>query len=129
MYIKSWFKSFSENKDDFNGCCICPICNYSIPHRVGRPCRGQMCPNCNVPLIRSDTMKKNDDRDMYQDVQKQNQNVFPKVDRDLCIGCGSCIDMCPRQAITLEEDKAFIHEDQCANCRACVTLCPVGAIN
>jgi ferredoxin len=74
-------------------------------------------------------MKKNDDRDKYQDVQKQNQNVFPKVDRDLCIGCGSCIDMCPRQAITLEEDKAFIHEDQCANCRACVTLCPVGAIN
>lgn len=129
MFNKRWFKSFSEKEDDSVGYCICPICNYTIPHRVGLPCRGQICPNCNVPLIRSDTMQKRVDSKKCTNVKKQTNSIFPRVNPELCIGCESCVDMCPEGAITMDKGKALINENICANCRACVTVCPVGAIN
>ncbi|MDD3033081.1 MAG: 4Fe-4S binding protein [Bacteroidales bacterium] len=129
MYIKSWFKSFLEKEDDFNGCCICPICDYVIPHKVGVPCRGQMCPNCNVSLIRSDVEPKSANNEKYLDMKKKSENIFPKVNPEICIGCESCVDMCPEGAITMDNGKALINGNICANCRACVTVCPVGAIN
>lgn len=34
------------------GSCICPICNYSVPHEKGVPCSNMECPKCNVNLER-----------------------------------------------------------------------------
>lgn len=28
-----------------------------------------------------------------------------KVDKDKCIGCGACIDMCPVNALEMEDEK------------------------
>ncbi|NCB70036.1 MAG: 4Fe-4S dicluster domain-containing protein [Bacteroidia bacterium] len=54
---------------------------------------------------------------------------YPKVDVDLCIGCGVCVEICPVNAIVMNDDKAFIIEDMCRNCQKCVRACPVGAIS
>jgi electron transfer flavoprotein alpha subunit len=54
---------------------------------------------------------------------------LPKVNTDLCIGCGICIDICPMNAISLVDGKAFIDPDQCGNCRVCKSECPMHAIN
>jgi len=35
--------------------CICPKCNYSLPHIPGQPCRSKYCPNCEVSLIRENS--------------------------------------------------------------------------
>jgi len=51
-----------------------------------------------------------------------------KVNRDTCIGCGACIDMCPVQAISLVDGKASINPDVCVSCGSCVGTCPVNAI-
>lgn len=51
-----------------------------------------------------------------------------KVNRDKCIGCGACVDMCPVQAITLVDGKASINPDICVSCGSCVGTCPVNAI-
>lgn len=51
-----------------------------------------------------------------------------KVNRDTCIGCGACVDMCPVQAITLVDGKASINPDICVSCGSCVGTCPVNAI-
>lgn len=54
---------------------------------------------------------------------------FPKVNQELCTGCQACIDMCPMEAIIMQDGKAFIVEDNCSNCRACESACPIEAIS
>ena len=51
-----------------------------------------------------------------------------KVNKDTCIGCGACVDMCPVQAITLVDGKASINPDICVSCGSCVGTCPANAI-
>ncbi|MEA5017483.1 MAG: 4Fe-4S binding protein [Erysipelotrichaceae bacterium] len=53
-----------------------------------------------------------------------------RVDKDMCIGCGACVGVCPTEAITMQDDgKAFVDEAACIDCGACVATCPVGAIS
>jgi NAD-dependent dihydropyrimidine dehydrogenase PreA subunit len=53
----------------------------------------------------------------------------PKVNPEVCTGCGICIDTCPMEAIEMVNEVARIINDQCSNCRACVDECPVEAIS
>lgn len=58
--------------------------------------------------------------------------IFPKVDRDKCIGCGRCYISCMdggHQAITFGEDrKPRIVGTKCVGCHLCRLVCPTGAI-
>ena len=58
--------------------------------------------------------------------------VFPKVDRDKCIGCGRCYISCRdggHQAISFDEErKPRIIGQRCVGCHLCRLVCPTGAI-
>ncbi|MDH6311396.1 electron transport complex protein RnfB [Parabacteroides sp. PFB2-10] len=46
-----------------------------------------------------------------------------------CIGCGKCVKECAFEAITLENNLAYIDYTKCRLCRKCVPVCPTGAIH
>lgn len=50
-----------------------------------------------------------------------------KVDVEKCTGCGNCSEVCPVEAIAVN-DKAKIDADTCVDCGTCVDECPVQAI-
>jgi len=50
------------------------------------------------------------------------------VDNAKCTGCGSCVDVCPQQAITMHDNLVMINEYLCIQCGTCVNVCPAGAI-
>jgi len=50
------------------------------------------------------------------------------VDKDLCTGCGVCVDVCHRGALSLRADGAVIDESLCTSCGHCLDSCVAGAI-
>jgi Fe-S-cluster-containing hydrogenase component 2 len=52
----------------------------------------------------------------------------PWVDLSRCIGCATCIDVCPVDAISMLNDKAHIDDEICTGCGACVDACPNAAV-
>ena len=58
--------------------------------------------------------------------------VFPKIDREKCIGCGRCYISCMdggHQAISFDADrKPRIIGTKCVGCHLCRLVCPTGAI-
>ncbi len=52
------------------------------------------------------------------------------VDEELCSGCKTCLELCPYNAISFDEEKklASINEALCKGCGTCAAACPSGAI-
>ena len=50
------------------------------------------------------------------------------VDSETCTGCESCVDACPVEAISMNDDIAVVDEETCTDCESCVEVCPVEAI-
>jgi len=50
------------------------------------------------------------------------------VDVEECTGCGDCVEVCPLEAISLNDGKAVI-DDVCTECGLCLDECPNDAIS
>ncbi|MFX1376578.1 MAG: ATP-binding protein [Promethearchaeota archaeon] len=57
-------------------------------------------------------------------------NYLASINEDLCIGCGTCVDICYNKAIELnDDDKAERIEEFCVGCGVCAYHCPENAIS
>lgn len=55
-------------------------------------------------------------------------NFFSEVAEDGCTGCGTCEEVCPMDAIVVNE-VSHIMKDRCIGCGVCVSKCPSDAIH
>ena len=83
------------------------------------------CPR-NIIEIRPQGKKSR--RVYVQCVNKDKGAVARKACTVACIGCGKCVKVCPFEAITLENNLAYIDPNKCKSCRKCEEVCPQGTI-
>ena len=50
------------------------------------------------------------------------------VINDNCIGCGSCVAVCPQNCISTDSIPFDIHASHCLHCGNCMNACPAGAV-
>ncbi|MBP5397564.1 MAG: Fe-S cluster domain-containing protein [Bacteroidales bacterium] len=62
-------------------------------------------------------------------INKDKGAVARKACKNACIGCGKCAKVCTHEAITLENNVAYIDFNKCKLCKKCVAECPTGAIH
>jgi Fe-S-cluster-containing hydrogenase component 2 len=51
------------------------------------------------------------------------------INKEVCVGCGSCQANCPADAISATDDNKYQIGDNCVECGACAANCPVNAIS
>jgi ferredoxin len=51
------------------------------------------------------------------------------VDPEKCEGCETCVEECPVEAISINDDGvAEVDADECVECETCIDVCPNDAI-
>ncbi|MCX6776518.1 MAG: 4Fe-4S binding protein [Candidatus Micrarchaeota archaeon] len=54
----------------------------------------------------------------------------PKINKKICIGCGTCVAVCPAGVFEIRNDKSeVVNPSACVGCKSCVLNCPEGAIS
>lgn len=58
-------------------------------------------------------------------------NKIVVIDEELCIGCGACVSLCPKNILVIDEKNGkckVTEEVKCDRLRGCMKICPVDAI-
>jgi electron transport complex protein RnfB len=85
----------------------------------------EACPRSIIELRK----KNKKERKIFVSCINQEKGAVAKKNCSVaCIGCSKCFKVCPYEAITMENNKAFIDSEKCKLCRKCVVECPTNAI-
>lgn len=52
-----------------------------------------------------------------------------EINRETCTGCGSCLQVCPFGALSLDNENIAVVSEACTGCGACLPECPVEALS
>lgn len=51
-----------------------------------------------------------------------------KINYEICDDCGTCISVCPRNALVFGDGEKLRVDDKCVTCGLCVGVCPFAAL-
>ena len=122
-----------------NGDCVV-VCKFDaiamnpdtgLPEVIEEKCTAcgacvKACPNVIIELRKRGVKNR---RIFVSCVNKDRGPVARKACSVACIACGKCVKVCPFEAITMENNLAYIDSYKCKLCRKCVDECPTGAIH
>jgi Na+-translocating ferredoxin:NAD+ oxidoreductase RNF subunit RnfB len=85
----------------------------------------EACPRDIIELRK----KNKKDRKIFVSCINEEKGALAKKNCGVaCIGCSKCFKVCPYDAITMNNNLAFIDSEKCKLCRKCVVECPTSAI-
>lgn len=84
---------------------------------------------CPRDIIEMRKKGKKDRRIFVSCINEEKGGVARKNCKVACIGCGKCVKECKFDAITLENNLAYIDYNKCTLCRKCPPVCPTNAIH
>ncbi len=76
--------------------------------------------------LKSEKMKRENESNFHRNTVVK--APFTYIQPDICTGCGVCVEVCPMNAIKMEDGHAVVLRNVCGNCKICVRVCPEGAI-
>jgi len=126
-----------------NGCLGCGDCVIScdfdaiyMDPATGLPVVKDNCVSCGAcvkacprKIIEIRKRGKKDRRIFVSCINVQKGGDSRKNCAVACIGCGKCVKECKFDAITLENNLAYIDFNKCTLCRKCPSVCPTNAIH
>lgn len=120
------------------GDCVqsCDFDAITMDHETGLPVVNNKCVACGAcveacprNIIELRPKGKKDRRIFVSCVNMEKGGPARKNCNVACIGCGKCVKVCAFDAITMENNLAYIDPLKCKLCRKCVTECPTNAIH
>lgn len=82
-------------------------------------------PNFKLPSLGGEAILQNT---TIQTLIHSRTLLRPKADPDICTACGTCIDQCPVQALSMHDNLPRVDPDKCIACFCCQEMCPDKAI-
>ena len=121
------------------GACMdqCPVRCIELempsPVHIGSECVycgkcSAICPVSAVELKEEYFEAENDEIILKRRKITGPRNGEVEVNDSICQACGVCVNNCPVDALTLENDKISVNQEICIACGECQSLCPVNSI-
>ncbi len=121
------------------GACMaqCPVNCIELempsPVHIGSECVycgkcSAICPVSAVELKEEYFEAENDEIILKRRKITGPRNGEVEVNDSICQACGVCVNNCPVDALTLENDKISVNQETCIACGECQSLCPVNSI-
>lgn len=104
----------------------CPRCGKPVPEQSA------FCGNCGVPLELWKIHRSEIDEQGSEPAEGEKEaRPRPVINLSLCIGCGTCVDVCPEEGtLALVDGKAVLADPgKCTGHARCKEVCPTSAIS
>ena len=98
---------------------------------VGEPYERFKKRDYDIPPIGSNLMNLNDPRvpQFMKNFIRRHVQTRPLFDKELCNGCGVCLEACPAKIMEIKDGCATVDSKDCIRCYCCQELCPKKAIS
>jgi electron transport complex protein RnfB len=94
-------------------------CSSNTSENIGFICN---CCSCHCGIVQSLI------KDSFMPGMGAVSSFIMMVDEEKCMGCGDCIDRCPVQVLSMQDDIVVMDADHCIGCGLCVSTCPTEAL-